>query len=60
MTPCPAIIERTHYGQLPKAPPTQRERISTWRWKWAQLTVEQTLGPIYTPVPRHRALVPVN
>lgn len=28
MTPCPAIIERTQYGQLPRNPPQNRERIA--------------------------------
>jgi hypothetical protein len=43
--PCPAIIERTYYGRLPKAPPTPKQREAWWRWKWAHLTVEQTLDP---------------
>jgi hypothetical protein len=44
MTPCPAIIERTHYGRYPKPPLSPSERIESWRRKWARLTVEETLA----------------
>ncbi len=27
MTPCPAILERTHYGRWPKPPMTPKERM---------------------------------
>ncbi len=44
MTPCPAILERTHYGRWPKPPMTPKERREIWRRRWETLTVEQTLG----------------
>jgi hypothetical protein len=42
--PCPAIIDGTYYGRLPKVPPSPFERIESWRRKWVRLTIEETLA----------------